>query len=339
VAGRDTLTDYRNYGLRVRETLRPWAEGEILVGVDFDFLGGEVDFRDPDPASEATFDRETWRIVSPHVAVSHRLGSYDGWYAIPSAGLRYSSHSEFGREVAPQVGLVAGFGGTEFHARYARGVNFPGLYVKVQNDVFLPGENLWDDLDAETIDHYEIGVSHVADDDLRMDLTLFMDKGRDRIVVSPPPPFPPVLDNLGGYETRGAEATVTFRPADGVSVFVGATYLDPEPRDLPYAPRWTAAAGVNVRCAPGLMLNVDAVLVDEQTVGSRARVKDTENANEVDGYFLLNAKISYDFDLGANGPRGRVDLAIENLTDTDYEHKVGYPMPGIGFLLGFSVRF
>ena len=35
----------------------------------------------------------------------------------------------------------------------------------------------------------------------------------------------------------------------------------------------------------------------------------------------------------------RVFLAAENLTDTEYEQKKGYPMPDISFMIGFDVTF
>ena len=120
--GLDTLTDYDNYGVRAREIFRPWDGGDILVGLDIDYIGGEVQFRNP-ASPDRYFDRETFRLMAPYMAVSHQLGSREGFYAIPSAGFRYLTHSEFDNEIAPQAGLIIGYEDTEFHASYARGVN------------------------------------------------------------------------------------------------------------------------------------------------------------------------------------------------------------------------
>lgn len=45
----DTLTDYDNYGLRIREKLKPWTGGEILMGLDLDYVSGKVDIDSPPP--------------------------------------------------------------------------------------------------------------------------------------------------------------------------------------------------------------------------------------------------------------------------------------------------
>ena len=86
-------------------------------------------------------------------------------------------------------------------------------------------------------------------------------------------------------------------------------------------------------------ISIDTLYVDDQYVTSRARQEGTINVDRVDSYFLLNAKISYDFVLPYKNLKCRVYLAGENLTDTDYEQKKGYPMPGISGMVGIDVRF
>ncbi|GAB4331461.1 MAG: hypothetical protein Kow0099_02740 [Candidatus Abyssubacteria bacterium] len=73
----DTLTDYQNYGVRVRETIEPRDGTQILVGLDVDTISGEADFITP-PSPESQFDEETFRIVAPYAAVSHLIGSRNG---------------------------------------------------------------------------------------------------------------------------------------------------------------------------------------------------------------------------------------------------------------------
>jgi len=336
--GLDTLTDYNNYGVRARETLRAWDGGQLLAGLDIDYISGEVDFLDP-VNPDQHFERETFRLVAPHVAVSQQLGSKENIYAIPSAGFRYLSHSEFENETAPQAGVIVGYKDTEFHASYARGVNYPGVYVKVQEEIFLPGDNKWKDLKAELIDHFEVGVSHSIRDKIRMDLTYFNDDGKDRIVVSPPPPFPPLLTNIEEYTIEGVEGTVTLSPLPELAFFAGFTYLDRDPEDLPYTPEWTASSGVNYRFLEKFRISLDAQYVDEQFVTSRARLEGTVNVDKVDSYFLLNGKLTYDFTLPYGNMKGQAYLAGENLTDTDYEQKKGYPMPGTSGMVGVLLRF
>ncbi|MCF8005314.1 MAG: TonB-dependent receptor [Chromatiaceae bacterium] len=57
------------------------------------------------------------------------------------------------------------------------------------------------------------------------------------------------------------------------------------------------------------------------------------NTEEVDGYFLLNGRLSYALPMLAEG--SEVFLALENLTNnTDYEYRPDYPMPGTTAMLG-----
>lgn len=278
-------------------------------------------------------------MTSPYLAVSQMFGSRDSFYAIPSVGARYTDHSEFDSQFGPQAGLILGYRDTEFHASYARGFNYPGVFVKANDVLFLPGDNRWQDLNAERVNHFEVGLSHKFKDFARVDATWFMDDGKDRIVVDPPPPFPPTWTNLGRFKNKGMEATITLTPWRDLSFFAGATYLDSSPEDLPYAPEWTASFGLNYRFLRDFQLSIDGIYVDEHFVTSRARRVGTLNVDKVDSAFVLNGKLTYDFVIPC--PRMNVQLfaAAENLTDADYEQKRGYPMPGISGMGGFKLRF
>jgi iron complex outermembrane receptor protein len=74
-------------------------------------------------------------------------------------------------------------------------------------------------------------------------------------------------------------------------------------------------------------------------VDSQARRKDAKNTATVDNYFLVNAKLGYSVQTLIPGIDGEIYLAVENLTDTDYEYLPGYPMPGTTGMLGFRLVF
>jgi outer membrane cobalamin receptor len=336
--GLDTLTDYQNYGLRAREILTLWEGGEMLTGVDLDYISGEVEFLDPS-GSDMKFPKETFRISSFYVALSQMFGTKEGFYALPSAGVRYMDHNAYDNEMGPQAGLILGYRDTEFHASYSRGINYPGIYAKVQDEVFMPGDNEWSEIGAEKLDHFEVGIAQQFHEFDRIDLTLFYDDGQDRIVVSPPPPFPPVLSNMGEYRMKGIEGSVMLAPIPDLTLFAGFTYLDVDPQDLPYSPKWTFSSGINYLLFNDFKISIDTLYVDEQYVTSRARQEGTINVDRVDSYFLLNAKISYDFILPYRDLECQIYLAGENLTDTDYEQKKGYPMPGLSGMVGIDVKF
>jgi outer membrane cobalamin receptor len=326
----DTLTDYDNYGVKTRETLKPWNGGELMTGMDVDFISGK--YRDVAAGTLTTFPRATFQISSPYVALSQRWDFDDHIYLLPSAGFRYFNHDVFGDEFGPQAGIVLGVKDTGFHASYARGVNYPGIFV----EAFPPGNNLHDRLDAETLDHYELGAAQRLGDLVKLDLTLFYDGGSNRIVTASPP-FPPVWKNIGGFHTKGLETTVTVTPVDDLALFGGFTVLEAHPTDLPYTPNWSASAGATYRFLTHLKLSVDCQYVDHQTALSRTRNVSAINTSRIDSYFLLNAKLAYDFKLPFWARRGQVFLAGGNLTDADYQQVPGYPMPGINGMGGVKL--
>jgi outer membrane cobalamin receptor len=336
----DTTTDWDNYGARLQETVTPWKNGEILGGIDLDFIGGKVAIDRDAPRADSAFPRETFRILSPYAALSHLFGEKSGWYAIPSAGVRYFSHSDFDAEWGPQAGFVMGYGSTEFHASYARGVNYPGVYVVTQSNLFWGGNTRWKNLDAETVDHYEVGLSHTIAKKFRADITYFTDDGKNRMILVTSP-APPRYENIGEFRTKGIEATVTWTPLDVLSLFAGATHLfDQSPDNLPYAPNWSASAGFNYRFLRNFKLSADALYVDNQyTANNRTANWGGSSIAAVSAYFLVNAKLGWEFSLKTLGTKGEIFIAGENLTNESYAFKKDYPMPGITGMVGASLKF
>ncbi|HNS54211.1 MAG TPA: TonB-dependent receptor [Syntrophales bacterium] len=336
----DTTTDWDNYGARLQETVTPWKNGEILGGIDLDYIGGKVTVDRDAPRADSTFPRETFRILSPYAALSHLFGEKSGWYAIPSAGARYFSHSDFDAEWGPQAGLVVGYGDTEFHASYAKGVNYPGVYVVTNSTLFWGGNTRWKNLEAETVDHYEAGLSHTLGEKFRADITYFTDDGKNRMILVTSP-APPRYENIGDFRIEGIEATVTWTPLDVLSLFAGATHLFARsPSNLPYAPDWSASAGFNYRFLRNFKLSADALYVDNRyTANNRAAGYGGSSIAAVGAYFLLNAKLGWEFSLKTLGTKGEIYIAGENLADENYAYKKDYPMPGITGMAGVSLQF
>jgi len=336
----DTVTDWDNGGARLQETVTPWKNSEILGGIDLDFIGGKVAIDRDAPRADSAFPRETFRILSPYAALSHLFGEKSGWYAIPSAGVRYFSHSDFDAEWGPQAGLVLGYGPTEFHASYARGVNYPGVYVVTNSNLFWGGNTRWKNLDAETVDHYEAGLSHRIGKTLRADVTCFTDDGENRMILVTSP-APPRYENIGDFRTRGVEATVTWSPLDALSLFAGATHLfDQSPDNLPYAPDWSASAGFNYRFFRNFKLSADALYADNQyTANNRIAGYGGSSIEAVGAYVLVNAKLGWEFRLKTLDARGEIYVAGENLTNEGYAFKKDYPMPGITGTAGVNLKF
>lgn len=332
----DSITDHDNYGLRARQTLWPWDGGEVVVGFDWDNIGGR--FLEARPSGNKFQDSEKFfHIVSPYAGVSHMIGRQDEWHVIPSAGVRYNSHNEFREVWAPQFGLVAGRGETEFHAAYSRGLNYPGVYAVFMSESQWGAGDAWKDLDPELLDHWELGVSHRLCPWAKARAVAFWNNGEDRIRFVPPPPPPPHFQNIGDFKTHGVELSITVTPEDGWTGFLGATFLtDIEPRNLPYAPKRSLSGGVSYRFADRWQLDVDGQYVSDfftdnpRFPGAMA---------EVDDYWLFNGKVSCDVTPKNGKFKGEVFAAVENIFDQDYEYRDGYPMPGTTVMAGLDLSF
>src|SRR5208283_984188 len=260
----DTLTNYVNYGVKTRETFKPWTGGELMSGVDVDFISGR--YNESLAGALTVFPDETWRMVSPYASLSQRWNLDNNVYLQPSAGFRYFDHDVFANEFAPQAGLLLGVDETEFHASYARGVNYPGIFV----DAYPPGNNLGHSLRPETLGHFELGASQKFGKLAKLDVTLFYDGGHDRIVITYPP-YPPVWTNISSFHTEGLETTLTVTPVENLALFGGFTVLDANPSDLPYAPQWTASAGATYRFLQRFHLSVDSQYVGSENALTRDR--------------------------------------------------------------------
>ena len=70
---------------------------------------------------------------------------------------------------------------------------------------------------------------------------------------------------------------------------------------------------------------------------NQARAAGAANTQSVDGFTVVNARAAYP--LQALGNRGEVFLALENITDANYEMRPGYPMPGASAQVGVNVSF
>ncbi len=336
----DTITSYDNYGVRARESLTPWAGGNLLAGLDMDFISGKVDIDRAAPRPDSLFPRETFRIVSPYAGLAQEIALGGGWNLIPSAGIRYYNHSDFDPQWAPQAGLVLRNPDTDIHASYGRGVSYPGIFVVAQSNLFWAGNTRWKDLEAETVDHFEAGIAHAFTPGIRADVTWFYDNGSNRFILVTVP-APPHYENISSFRVQGVEATVSIAPVRDVTVFAGGTWIpDRAPANLPYAPEWSVSAGMNYRFLERFRLSLDALWQASQYVAN-TRVPDLGGSSigQIGGFFLLNGKISREFRVPSPKFTGEIFLAGENLANQNYAYKKDYLMPGITGMVGLNLKF
>lgn len=326
-----SITGSKNYGVRWRESVTPWENGELIGGLDYDVYGGSFVERHPEE-DRSNSDLE-FRNTAPYLMLSH---TFAGDVSItPSVGLRYNDSRFFGNTWGGQAGLTLGFGHHALYANWAHGFNLPGMYAAVQYGAWGRGDQ-WKDLKPETIDHSELGWIGSFADSIRLTTSIFHDEVEDSIRFVPPPPPPPLFANIGAYTVNGIEVSLQMEPVDDLALFLGATYSDADPETVPNVPRTTAVGGLAWTGPGEVKLNCDLQWVGERYV---LNPRYASVQAEVDGYLLVNAKLDIPWPLLGLRAEGSLFLAGENLTNEAYEYRIGYPMPGRAVQAGFSFGF
>ena len=331
----DCYNDFTFYGLRFDETFHPWAGLDLTLGLDQEWWRSQIRNTFDNNREENSVKPPNFALTMPYIGVSQLIGDRDGLYAIPSVGVRYYDHNNFDSETAPFAGFILGYADTEAHVSWSRGVVYPGHDVISATWVAGGG---WEELDAETTDHFEIGLSQALFDMVEAEVIYFKDRGNNRYVFGPP--FPPSWYNTGRYEISGYEFTLNVTPMDDLSLFAGLTLQDVDmPDDMPYAPETTLSAGFTWRFLDNFTLNMDGQYVDEMYVLSQARGALATNTEKVDSHFVLSGRLGWEFQSGWFGEECELYLALENLLDEEYEYRPDYPMPGPNGTLGLKVSF
>jgi len=332
----NSVTDYDNYGIRIKEILTLFENNEIIIGLDHDMYGGDfVEKRDSGNKGEKA---AAFRNTAPYVMISHQYNYGSDTQIVPSLGMRYNMSRYFGNQVGAQAGLRINHGNTLLYTNAARSYNLPGVYAAVQYDTYWKGMNgvntgKWKDLKPELLNHYEIGITRIISRQISGDLSIFYEKVIDGLrFVSPPPP-PPRYDNIGNYTARGIEASVNYEPLTDLDIFTGVTYMNTTPDDVPNSPEITVSSGIGYTLFRKLRINCDAEYIAQQYV---LNPRFAQMQTEVDDYILVNLRIGYLMHFGTY--LGELFVAAENITDETYEYRPGYPMPGTTLMSGLDIR-
>ena len=333
------LTNFDMSGIRVKETLSPWHNGKVKIGVDYDQVSGDVN----GAMTGGTVDMPTFRITSPYIALSQTFEVNKDWSLVPSAGLRYYDHNVYESKLAPHAGLSLVSDQATVFANYAKGINYPGLElnaIKTALPIFFAGTN--NQLKAEELDHLEIGLKLSPAKSTDVNISVFRDEVKNRYV------YDNCFDcvffggalasfyNTGKYHNTGAEFSVKQKLSNDWVAFGGLTLLNPSLDNLPYTPDRAFTAGLNGSIS-GFKISIDAQSQSAVFALNRDRNTVIPNTEKVSGFTVVNARVSYPVE--QLGKKGEVFVAIENLFDRDYAYRPGYQMPGIFGQAGFSASF
>lgn len=359
--------ELRLYGIRGRERFNLWPGGEILVGADLDMTDLENSQQTYSGLAVAgingglakrVWDFPSTQLFAPYAAVSQTIGCKEGLHVIPSLGARYYNHDEFEDKTAAQGSLVIGYGNTDLHVSYSRGVNYPSPVVLMnfvlETSAVSNARQYWRKLKPEVVDHYEAGLVHVWQGKGSVGATIFRDQGKDRFRAYMYGPIPAQLnDSIGHYEIRGLELTGTVSPLKNLEFFAGATWLKAEAKGsdrierdhLPYTPGFQFQAGVNWAFLENYRFFMDIQHLRDLYQGTSYRTggfafSELSHTNKLGDSTLVNARISRRLDfLPTRLASSEVFFAVNNIFDQKYEYAKGYPMPGTTYFAGLSMKF
>ncbi|MEA2604149.1 MAG: vitamin transporter [Acidobacteriota bacterium] len=269
-----------------------------------DFLGGAV------PGDYAR-TRTTRGVYSELIALRNRLTL--------EMGLRADFPEDAGRELSPRLGLGyrLGSGDTRLRVSLARAFKLPSFFA-LASPRALGGNP---DLRPEESWGGDLGISHrFPEAGADLDVNLFLQRYKD-LVDFDFETFSHV--NRSRVRARGAETALTWRPRTALNAAATLTWQEVEDADtgqpLRHRPRWSGSVRAGWQGKAGFDLAADlrfvSASVDEQIP--------VPERHEVDGYALLGAAATWRL-----GPRWRLTLRADNLTNKSYETLIGFPGAG-----------
>ena len=300
-------------GVILHITGRPMRRIEIASGADFRLQGGKR-------LDDVEGEWDKWE-GGIYATADYTLTDH----IVLTGGGRYNRDEFAGEQLCPSVGVVAvPRDGTALRASAAKAFRTPQL-----NELFMyPISN--EDLGAETLWSYEVGLKQRLFGFLTLDLTGFHMDGEDLIEVLPndlPPPLY-IFQNGGSYEFTGFEMSLDCYMPEWFFGRISYSYMD--------TGRWT-------RGRPGSKLDLSLTL---ELSHFSVRVTGTR----VDDYYASNEWLDRIDPYGVFGlfaetaPRAgmRLFAGVDNIFDEPYAIFVDLPggdaglycMPGRNFIAG-----
>jgi iron complex outermembrane receptor protein len=322
--------DVHEIGSRFTATVSPWMGSRVILGADV--LRAAARNTPAGPPALTEMDVSLTEI-GPHLFVEQGIAPF----LTLNGGVRITHHSEYGTEPSGEVGLIfrpagdspGGFlTGTALRARATRGFQSPTLQQLF--GVFLGGPTGQANpvLRPERVDQIEAGINQTFGR-LEFDAVVFRQQGRDLIV-----PRQGRLQNIGEFRHTGLETELRGRPLNELMVQLGLTHYNLGEEVL-RVPHRTFDVGLTYEptlvrqrdLAIGLFGRYATELYDQAQAAGSPRVR-------LNDYFVADARLGYRFLRGVEA-----FIAVQNLTDEEYETLVGIPMPGRNLHGGVSITF
>ncbi|MDD4102937.1 MAG: hypothetical protein PHU80_09965, partial [Kiritimatiellae bacterium] len=263
--------------------------------------------------------------TAPYAAASYDFDLGQDWTLTPSAGTRYYLSSEFDNEWAPCAALTLERDGLSFFVSHARGVHYPGIYMRGTSP------STWRTINAEIMDATEAGTHLEFGELAALHASLFHTKVQDRMDSTTAGYI-----NTGKLRANGAEVSLHLYPSQDLTVFTGGTYTDPQDHPVSRMPDLTASAGISYRVTNHLRWDIDTEYTASQYAYSMRTVN--PSLQKLDDHLVFNTRLALDM-RSFSSLGGEVYVAVENFTNQHHEYFPGYPMPGVMWYTGMKLNF
>jgi len=298
----------KNDGVMLYQTFKLSSGTNITLGADFKQFGG---------IANQGFRHDSLIAIDELAGYAYAQQTLFEKLTV-SAGLRLENNSVFGNELIPLFGLNYNLSqNTTFKGSVSKGFRSPTvmeLYLYAPN----PG------LKPERLVNYEISwLQSLLNNRLNMELTAYKAVGSNMIQLVGVG-YAAHRENLGSFNNQGVEFSATYMVNRHLHFNANYSYLDMD-KIVIAAPRQQFNLGVSYRYKIW-GLHVSTQYIEHLYTSTQPVV--TQN------YTLFNARLTA-------LPMKYLELFVagNNLLNTTYQINNGYPMPGINFNTGFTLRF
>lgn len=304
-----------NMGVTLYQTVRPWENNNLSLGVDFKHWGGKAYNTDKTDGRESP-------IVNRHVneIAAYAMMQQSLFRDILSlnAGVRLEHSSQFGNEWVPQAGFILRpLPASRIKFSYGKGFRSPTIRELY---MYAPRNP---DLRPERLDNFEVELRQwLLDSRLNLGLSLYYING-DNMIQTVMVDGSSKNVNTGRFTNKGFELDATYDIDKSWSLTANYAYLHTDTR-IVGAPKNKLFG--EIAYTPGRwQFSIDAMSVWGLN---------TEESKE--NYALLNARAAYSFDF-----EKPLTLFVkgENLTVARYQINYGFPMPGATVMAGVEWNF
>jgi iron complex outermembrane receptor protein len=312
--------DY-NMGITAYQTVKPWQDDNLSLGVDFKHWGGHSWNVMKDGSDDVPGIDKQVNEIAGYAMMQQAL--FDKLLSL-NAGLRIEHSSQFGNQLVPQAGFILRpIKDNTIKFSWGKGFRSPNIRELY---MYRPANP---DLKPEHLYNYEVEVRQsLLDKRLDFGVSLFFIDAKDMIQTTTVDGRPLNI-NTGAFRNKGFELEVAYQINRQWTIDGNYSYLHTS-KPLLAAPRNKLFGEINYR--PG---NWDFTLESLSIWGLYTQTSPTK----VENYSLLNIRIGYTFQ--PSQPRYPITIFCkgDNLTNKKYEINYGFPMPGTTIMAGLDLKF